>query len=58
MASGPLRSAQLAAKKIVIVDDYEESCKLLAEILSSTYDCSYTADSGSALRLINEKNQT
>lgn len=45
----------MGAKKIVIVDDYEESCKLLAEILSSTYECSYTSDSASAFRLINEK---
>ncbi|WP_295898917.1 response regulator transcription factor [uncultured Bdellovibrio sp.] len=49
------RGADLAAKKIVIVDDYEESCKLLAEILSSTYECSYTSDSTSAVKLINEK---
>lgn len=53
--ANPLRGADLAAKKIVIVDDYEESCKLLAEILSSTYECSYTSDSTSAVRLINEK---
>lgn len=53
--STPLRGTGLAAKKIVIVDDYEESCKLLAEILSSTYECSYTSDSTSAFRLINEK---
>lgn len=50
----PTRGATLTAKKIVIVDDYEESCKLLAEILSSTYDCSYTSDSQSALNLINQ----
>ena len=44
-----------AAKKILIVDDYEESCKLLAEILSSTYDCSYTSDSTVAVDLVREK---
>lgn len=49
------RRVSLAAKKIVIVDDYEESCKLLAEILSSIYDCSYTSDSTAAVQLINEK---
>ncbi len=49
-----MRGAALAAKKIVIVDDYEESCKLLAEILSSTYECSYTSDSQSAVNLINQ----
>lgn len=49
------RRANVAAKKIVIVDDYEESCKLLAEILSSTYECSYTSDSTAAVKLINEQ---
>ncbi|WP_291515880.1 response regulator transcription factor [Bdellovibrio sp. ArHS] len=53
--TNPLRGADLAAKKIVIVDDYEESCKLLAEILSTTYECTYTSDSNSAVKLINEK---
>ncbi len=45
----------MSTKKIVIVDDYEESCRLLAEILSSNYDCSYTSDSTQAVQLINEK---
>lgn len=49
------RRTNLGAKKIVIVDDYEESCKLLAEILSSMYDCSYTSDSTAAVKLINEQ---
>ena len=49
------RGVNMAAKKIVIVDDYEESCKLLAEILSSTYECSYTSDSTAAVKLINEQ---
>ncbi|WP_415061270.1 response regulator transcription factor [Bdellovibrio sp.] len=53
--TNPLRGADLAAKKIVIVDDYEESCKLLAEILGSTYECSYTSDSSAAVKLINDK---
>lgn len=46
------RGFQLGAKKIVIVDDYEESCKLLTEILSSQYDCTYTSDSSTAVDLI------
>lgn len=45
----------LAAKKIVIVDDYEENCKSLAEILGVSYDCSYTSDSTNALNLISDK---
>ena len=46
------RGLSLGAKKIVIVDDYEESCKLLTEILSSQYDCTYTSDSSTAIDLI------
>jgi two-component system alkaline phosphatase synthesis response regulator PhoP len=53
--AAPLRGMVLTSKKIVIVDDYEESCKLLAEILSSSYDCSYTSDSSTAVSLINDK---
>lgn len=45
----------MASKKIVIVDDYEESCKLLAEILGNQYDCSYTSDSTLAMDLIKSK---
>ncbi len=49
------REPNLSLKKILIVDDYEESCKLLAEILSSSYDCSYTSDSTTAIDLIHQK---
>lgn len=45
----------MGAKKILIADDYEESCKLLADILSNTYQCSYTADSSHAFQMIKEK---
>lgn len=54
-AQDPVRGVSLSTKKIVIVDDYEESCKLLADILGSSYDCSYTSDSLRALELINDK---
>lgn len=50
-----LRGANLGLKKIVIVDDFEESCQLLKEILCSSYDCSYTSDSTAAMNLIIEK---
>lgn len=43
-----------ALKKIVIVDDYEESCRLLAEILNSTYETSFTSDSTKAFALIKQ----
>lgn len=42
----------MALKKIVIVDDYEESCKMLSDILGSQYDCTYTSDSTRAMDLI------
>lgn len=39
-------------KKIIIVDDFEESCQLMVEILSSDYDCQYICQSEKALELI------
>lgn len=44
----------MGSKKIVIVDDYEESCRLLSEILSTLYECYHTSDSKQALALIHE----
>ena len=55
MFTSPESGKSLAAKKIVIVDDYEENCKSLAEILGVSYDCSYTSDSTNALNLISDK---
>jgi CheY-like chemotaxis protein len=49
------RREKLGAKKILIVDDYEESCKLLAEILSSNYECYYTSDSTKSMELVAQK---
>ena len=39
-------------KKIVIVDDFEESCQLMSEILSPEFDCKYICQSEKALELI------
>lgn len=39
-------------KKIIIVDDFEESCQLMVEILSSEYDCQYICQSEKALEFI------
>jgi two-component system alkaline phosphatase synthesis response regulator PhoP len=39
-------------KKIVIVDDFEESCQLMVEILSSEFDCKYICQPEKALELI------
>lgn len=42
----------MAAKKILIVDDLEEICKLLSEILGNEYDCTYTSESTKAVEYI------
>ncbi|MBC7419148.1 MAG: response regulator transcription factor [Bdellovibrio sp.] len=39
-------------KKIAIVDDFEESCQLLTEILSPSYTCQYTCQAEKALEFI------
>lgn len=39
-------------KKIVIIDDFEESCQLMAEILSAEFECHYTCDSEKAVDFI------
>lgn len=50
-----MSSTAALRKKIVIIDDYEESCKLLQEILEPEYDCFYTCDSAQAVQLIFDK---
>ncbi|HWU43807.1 MAG TPA: response regulator transcription factor [Bdellovibrio sp.] len=47
-------NASLPTKKIVIIDDYEDTCKLLTDILQPTYQCSFTSDSNLALNLISQ----
>lgn len=39
-------------KKVMIVDDYEESCKLLSEVLSDSYQCAYTQESTKAVDMM------
>lgn len=39
-------------KKIVIVDDFEDSCQLMVDILSAEFDCVYTCQSEKAIDLI------
>lgn len=39
-------------KKIVIVDDFEESCQLMVEILSPDFECHYICQSEKALEAI------
>ena len=41
-------------RKILIVDDYEESCRLLSEILGEEYQATYISDSTQAFSKINE----
>jgi len=40
--------------KIAIIDDFEETCYLLSEILSPYFQCKATSDSQSAMGLIND----
>lgn len=40
------------SQKIVIVDDYEDYCKLISEILEPSYECFYSLEANSAMRLI------
>jgi two-component system alkaline phosphatase synthesis response regulator PhoP len=39
-------------KKVVIVDDYEDSCQLMVEILNPEFNCLYTCQAEKALDLI------
>jgi DNA-binding response OmpR family regulator len=43
-------------KKIVIVDDFEESCMLMSEILSTHFECKYICQSEKALDFIRKEN--
>jgi two-component system alkaline phosphatase synthesis response regulator PhoP len=47
--------AQCKKRTILIVDNYEENCKILSEILSSAYECYYTFDGTKVFSLVNEK---
>jgi two-component system, OmpR family, alkaline phosphatase synthesis response regulator PhoP len=42
-------------KKVLIIDDYEEHCKVLVRILSPFYECFYTLDSTKAFSIVIEK---
>lgn len=41
-------------RKVVIIDDFEDSCSVIAEILSPYFECKYTSDSNLAIDLIKE----
>lgn len=49
------RTAQCKRERILIVDDCEENCKILREILAPAFECSYVIDSTKAFSLITEK---
>lgn len=40
-------------QKVAIIDDFEESCSLMAEILSPYYQCNYVCQADKALDFIN-----
>ncbi|MEK6772566.1 MAG: response regulator transcription factor [Bdellovibrionota bacterium] len=39
-------------KKAMIVDDYEDFCQLMVDVLSSHYKCSFTSESSRAIAMI------
>lgn len=43
-------------KKIAIIDDFEESCQLMTEILSPSFTCQYICQSEKALDFIQNMN--
>ena len=42
------------ASKVLIIDDHEENCKMLADVLGPEYQCFYSSDSTRAVDLIFE----
>ena len=41
-------------KKVLIIDDHEENCKMLADVLGPDYKCFYSEDSTRAVQLIKD----
>ena len=39
-------------QKIAIVDDFEESCLLMAEVLSPIFKCEYICDAAKAINFL------
>lgn len=50
-----VNAARKFSPRIVIIDDYEDSCRLVCEVLSPTYDCHYTTDVTNSMQFIGEK---
>src|SRR4029078_5688693 len=46
------RSTEKTEKRILIIDDQEENCKMLADVLGPDYKCFYSNDSTRAIQLI------
>lgn len=44
----------MSQKRILIVDDFEDNCKMLCEILGDTYECAYTSNSIDAYKMIQD----
>ncbi|MEK6772565.1 MAG: response regulator transcription factor [Bdellovibrionota bacterium] len=49
-----MTNAKEESKKVMIVDDLEESCKLLSEVLGQEYKCVYTQESTNAMAMMKE----
>jgi DNA-binding response OmpR family regulator len=43
-------------RKIAIIDDFEESCELMSEILSPHFECKYICQSEKALEFVKKEN--
>lgn len=43
-------------KKIAIIDDFEESCQLMAEVLSPYFQCAYVCHADKALEFVKQYN--
>jgi DNA-binding response OmpR family regulator len=48
------KAGMLDLKKILIIDDHEENCKMLADVLGPDYKCFYSNDSTRAVQLIKD----
>ncbi|MFZ4404086.1 MAG: response regulator transcription factor [Pseudobdellovibrionaceae bacterium] len=52
--SSPKQNSADGMRKVLIVDDYLDSCKSLCELLCEDFDCQYTSESSEALKKMTE----
>ncbi len=49
-----MANVKIESKRVMIVDDLEESCKLLTDVLGEEFQCIYTQESTKALAMMKE----